>query len=180
VSSRATQRNPVSRNQKKKKKKSSLGQGSLSTPALSPQPTLSPSWLEPNRRKAWPISTSKVNALFLAPTDTSLVHRITWPNSLCQDMELRGSLGELFTPTHALGSEGSVCSHCYLQPSLLGPLLESTLRNHNPHPSTTPHLWDEGSYELLMLSRQRLHNMYEALQTGLWAQQQHRGPPVSP
>lgn len=52
---------------------------SVSTPACIP---VSPSWLEPNRRKAWPISTSRVNAFFRAPTDTSFVHRITWPKSL--------------------------------------------------------------------------------------------------
>lgn len=33
-----------------------------------------------------------------------------------------------------------------------------------PH---TPHLRDKGTDEFLMLSRKLLHNMYEALQTGL-------------
>lgn len=107
---------------------------SLSTPAFIPG---SPSWLEPNRRKAWPISTSRVNAFFLAPTDTSLVHRITWPNSLVRTCYC-GQPGRA-TPSTRQWMEHVLSTVSYGSHFSARHLLETTLRNHKTHSPSPPH-----------------------------------------
>lgn len=121
-----------------------------------------PSLFGPNRRKAWPISTSRAKAFFRAPTDTSLVHRITCPDNPLSMRSGAGHHGLGWWPEAERGRGAPKLTGGELrppQPQYCSPLILTGLQKPTPrnsskhtHPSCTPHLRDKGSDELLMLS----------------------------